>query len=153
MISVKRISPTVVNTIPSNHQFVGLIMQTLPTAQVIDCHRDPVDNCLKVYFKRYRTGNEYSYDLQALGAYYRLYYDLVAHWKRLFPERMLSVRYEEMLQDPLLMAERVYRHCGIPFDPDKIDTSTLNSDEIGCSIPYAAGLGPLKNALGQTLNV
>ncbi len=144
--------PFVVNTIPGNHQFVGLIFQSLPTARVIDCHRDPLDNCLKVYFKRYRTGNEYSYNLQALGLYYRLYYDLLVHWKRLFPERMLSVRYEEMLQAPLGMAERIYRHCSIPFDPGKIDTSMLNSEEIGCSIPYSASLGPLKENLEQALD-
>ncbi len=137
-----------VNTLPGHYLHVGLLLQALPSAILIHCHRDPVDNCLFSYFKRYAHGNAYSYDLGNLGAFYRDYHDLMAHWLKLYGDRILTVRYEDMVQDPLEAARRLYQHCGLDFDRAKI-SADFNTEEIGHWRNHQAHLEPLRRALGD----
>ena len=82
---------------PENNFYISLILKALPFAKLIFCQRDPLDNCLFIYFKRYNINNQYSYDLRNLASYYAEYQNLMAHWLALYAERILEVRYEELV--------------------------------------------------------
>ena len=66
-----------VNTMPGYFAYIGLIFLCLPTAKVIHCTRNVLDNGLYMYFKQYRHGHDYSYDLQDLAEYYKRYCELL----------------------------------------------------------------------------
>jgi tetratricopeptide (TPR) repeat protein len=136
-----------VNTLPGNYAYIGLILQAIPLARVIYCQRNPLDNCLIIYFQRYDTGNEYSYDLRNVASYYALYRDMMAHWQRLYGERILDVRYEEMVQAPQEMGARIYGYCGLEYDPAAIQTA-FTTEEMGRWRHYEPYLGTLREALG-----
>ncbi len=106
-----------------------------------------MDLCSLVYFSRYKTGNDYSYDLSHLASYYADHHDMMAHWQRLYGDRILSVRYEELVRDPAGVAARIYEFCGLDYDPEKV-SQAFTTDEIGRWKHYEPYLDTLRQALG-----
>jgi tetratricopeptide (TPR) repeat protein len=136
-----------VDTMPGNYPYLGLIFQALPWAKVIYCRRDPLDNCVFVYFQRYKARHGYSYDLENTAAYYGDYQDVMAHWHQLYGDRILGVRYEDLVGNPTDSAERIYEYCGLAYDPAAI-RADFRTDEIGHWNHYEPYLGALRKALG-----
>ena len=105
-----------------------------------------MDNCLLMYSRIYEHDHEYSYDLETLGEWYALYGDLMAHWKGLFGDRILDVRYEDLVRNPHSVSERVAEFCGIEYDSVTVQHS-FNTEEIGIFNQYDKHLGALHKAL------
>ena len=134
-----------INTSPGNYRFIGMILRGLPSARIIYCHRDPLDNCLAVYFSRYANRNKYSYDLANVASYHGCYGELMAHWQRLYGDRILAVGYEDLVRDPAEVGARMYRFCGLD-DPAPLRHG-FTTDEIGHSKHYEAYLDPVRRTL------
>ena len=58
-----------------------------------------MDVCLSCYKQLFAAGQEYSYDLVELAAYHRHHEQIMAHWKTLYPEQILTVQYEQVVAD------------------------------------------------------
>jgi hypothetical protein len=107
-----------VDKLPGHFQNLGLISLALPNARIIHCRRDPADTCLSCYATNFAAPKPFAYDLAELGQYYRAYAALMAHWRRaLPPERMLEVRYEDVLEDLEGQARRLVAFCGLEWNP------------------------------------
>jgi len=137
-----------VNTLPGNYSRLGLIFRAFPSVKVIHCTRDPLDQCLFIYFKIFTIGHEYSSDLEDLAAYYLNYRDMMAHWKRLYDERILTMDYETLVRAPQETGCRLYAHCGLDLPPAGLDAE-FTIDQIGHARHYEAQLAPLYAALGS----
>jgi len=120
VMSVRKLAPTnerVTDKMPSNYYFVGLIHLALPNSKIIHVVRDPIDTCFSCFRKLFVSGQNHTYDLGELGRYYRRYEVLMAHWRRVLPrDRILHVRYEEVIADLEGQARRIISHCGLPWD-------------------------------------
>ncbi|MEE8270756.1 MAG: sulfotransferase [Alphaproteobacteria bacterium] len=106
----------VVDKMPSNFLRIGLIAAILPNARIIHCRRDPADTCLSCYQQQFGGGQAFSYDLDDLGRYYRLYRGLIEHWRRVLPGRVLEIDYEDVVADAGGAARRLIAHCDLPWD-------------------------------------
>jgi Flp pilus assembly protein TadD len=117
---IARLAPTathVINKMPSNFFFAGLIHLMLPNARIIHVVRDPIDTCMSCFSKLFAAGQFHAYDLAELGRYYRRYKALMQHWHRVLPPgRILDVRYEDVVADLEGQARRVIAYCGLPWD-------------------------------------
>jgi len=133
---------------PDNNVYISLILKAVPFAKLIFCQRDPLDNCLSIYFERYNINNQYSYDLKNLASYYAEYQNLMAHWIAFYGERILVVRYEELVRNPETTALRLYRHCGLDFDPAAL-RHAFTIDQIGHWKHYEPHLAPLHESLAR----
>jgi len=155
----------VVDKMPSNFQFLGLIQLMLPNARIIHCRRDPIDTCLSCYSRKFADRQDFSYDLRDLGRYYRAYEDLMDHWRRLLPhDRLLEVRYEDLVNDLRTEAERLVAFCGLEWNEACLDfhrtdrpvqTASVNQvrqpiyrSSVSRWKQYARHLEPLLGALG-----
>jgi tetratricopeptide (TPR) repeat protein len=108
----------VVDKMPSNFIFAGLIHLALPNARIIHVVRDPIDTCVSCYFRLFTGSLDHTYDLGELGRFYRRYQQLMDHWRAVLPEgRMLEVRYEDVVGDLEALARRLLTHCGLDWDP------------------------------------
>ena len=56
-----------VDKMPLNFLYAGLIALALPEARIVHCRRDPVDTCLSCYSLLFGSGQGFSYDLAELG--------------------------------------------------------------------------------------
>ena len=139
-----------INSLPGHYLYLGLIFQALPTAKAVFCRREPLDQCLGIYRRRYGKENAHAYSFENIAAYHDGYVGLMAHWQRLYGPRILEVQYEELVRDPRPVAGRLFAHLDLDMDP-----ATLRADfstaEIGRWRNYKAHLGPLRAALAGLL--
>ena len=78
---------------------VGLAAILLPNAKFIHIRRDPMDISLSIYFQRF-TNLSYGFKPKTIVTHYRSYQRVMAHWhKVLGPERLIDVRYEDLVDD------------------------------------------------------
>ncbi len=148
----------------NNRLFIGLIHAALPNAKIIHCQRDPLDTCLSSYMKPFGGGVGYANDLSSLGRYYRRYEVMMAHWCHVLPpERMLEVRYEDIVDDVEGEARRIIAHCGLEWQPQCLEyyrikrpirtasvaqvCQPIYRTSLGRWRPYEAHLAPLISAL------
>ncbi|MGA2125670.1 MAG: tetratricopeptide repeat protein [Xanthobacteraceae bacterium] len=107
----------IVDRMPTNFKYAGLIHLALPNARIIHVARDPVDTCLSCFSLLFAGDQPYAYDLGELGRYYRAYEALMAHWRDVLPPgTMLEVRYEDVVDDLEGQARRIVAHAGLRWD-------------------------------------
>lgn len=153
----------VVDKMPDNFRYVGLIHLILPNATIVHCRRDPLDTCLSCYRTRFAEGNAWSYDLTTLGRRYRAYAETMSRWEALLPERVFELRYEALVEQPEREIRRLLAHCGLDFDPaclafhrqrGRVATASaaqvrqpIHTGSVGRAERYRPYLQPLLNAL------
>jgi hypothetical protein len=98
---------------------VGLILLMFPKARLINCLRHPLDVAFSAWSQLFASSAVvYSYSFDRLVAHMRLYGDLMGHWHRTFPGRILDVRYEDLVTAPEATARRAVAHLDLDWDPD-----------------------------------
>ena len=109
----------VIDKMPGNLPFVGMIRLALPNARIIMVERDPIDTCLSCFSKHFIGSLSYTYDLAELGRYARAYARLQQHWRRvLSDDRLLTVRYEDIVLDLEGQSRRLIAFCGLPWEAE-----------------------------------
>jgi tetratricopeptide (TPR) repeat protein len=112
----------IIDKMPLNFLFVGLIRLALPNARIIHACRDPVDTCFSCFSLLFAGHQPFAYDLDELGRYYRAYEALMAHWRTLLPHGvMIDVNYEDVVADLETQARRMVAHCGLDWQPQCLD--------------------------------
>lgn len=106
----------VTDKMPGNFQYVGLLRLLLPKAMVIHCVRDPVDTCLSCYRNYFSGFHPFAYDLTELGQYYRLYRDLMDHWREVVPGYVHEIGYEDLVSDPEAQIRHLLETSGLDWD-------------------------------------
>ena len=110
-------SARVVDKMPINFAYAGLIHLILPGAKIIHSRRDPVDTCLSCYSKLFTAEQSFSYDLAELGQFHRDYQELTAHLRNVLPaENFLEVDYEAVVEDLESEARRMLKFLGLPWN-------------------------------------
>ena len=154
----------IVDKLPSNFLFAGLIHLALPRARIIHVKRNAVDTCVSCYSLLFAEDQPFAYDLGELGRYYKAYEALMDHWRSVLPpERMLEVRYEDLVEDLEGQARRLVAHCGVEWDKRclafhetkrPVHTASLvqvrksiYASSVGRSRLYGSRLKPLVDAL------
>jgi len=116
--------PRFVDKFPGNFLHVGLIHLILPRARIIDVRRDARACCWSLFKQSFARGQAYSYDLADLGRYYSDYVDLMQHFERLLPGRVLRLSYEALVADTEAETRRMLDHLGLDFEPACLDFFT-----------------------------
>jgi tetratricopeptide (TPR) repeat protein len=108
--------PFFTDKLPNNFSHVGLMHLILPNAKIINARRHPCDSCLGAYKQLFGEGQNFTYDMLELAAYYRQYHATMQHWHRVLPGKVLDVHYEETVTDLETQVHRILAHCGLPFE-------------------------------------
>ena len=106
----------IIDKMPHNFQALGLIELLFPQARIIHCTRDPLDNCLSIYFLHFNAKHAYSYDLHNLGIYYMQYQRLMEHWINNLQMPILEVKYEEIVEDFERKSRDLIDFIGLAWD-------------------------------------
>ena len=106
-----------VDKMPANFLYAGLIHLMLPNAKIINCRRDAADTCLSCYTKLFAAEQLFAYDLAELGRFHRDYETLATHWRSVLPQdRYIDVHYEAVIDDLPQQARRLTDWLGLPWD-------------------------------------
>lgn len=106
---------------PLNFQFVGLIFAMFPNARIIHTVRNPLDTCLSCFFQNFTKGQDYSFNLRALAHFYNDYRRIMEHWETIYPGRIYTVRYEEMVEQQEEQTRGLLDYMGLDFEQECID--------------------------------
>lgn len=106
----------IVDKMPGNFNFVGLIHAILPKARIIHSRRHPVETCLSCYRIHFAEGHQWSYNLRELGRFYKRYWALMKYWREAFPGVMYEVRYEDNVADVEGQARRLIDYLGLEWN-------------------------------------
>jgi tetratricopeptide (TPR) repeat protein len=156
--------PHFIDKMPNNFAHVGLIHLILPNARIIDARRNPLACCFSGFKQLFASGQNFTYSLEEIGRYYRDYAELMEHWDKVLPGRVLRVQYERVVADPESQIRRLLEHCGLAFEPSCLEfhrteraVRTASSEQVrrplyGDAVDqwrhFEAHLGPLVDALG-----
>ncbi|WP_219893546.1 tetratricopeptide repeat-containing sulfotransferase family protein [Aquisediminimonas profunda] len=159
--------PRFIDKMPNNFRHIGLIHLILPNARIIDARRDPMDCGFSVFKQLFAQGQDFSYDLDHIGRYYRDYVRLMDHWDTVLPGRVLRVQHEDVLDDLEGQVRRILDYCGLPFEQSCVEfhrteravrtpsseqvRRPINRDGAGVWKNFEPWLDPLKTALAGQL--
>ena len=158
-------APHVTDKRPDNFLYLGLIKRLFPDAKIINTTRDPVDNCLSIYFLHVDHRMGYALDLMDTAHYYRQYRRLMRHWKSLFGADILDFDYDQFVDAPRPAVEKLLAFCGLDWEDgcmafhrvrNAVKTASawqvrepLYRRSSGRWQNYARHLDPLRAALGD----
>jgi len=153
---------------PHNFLNLGLIRLLFPNCRIIHCSRDPRDTCLSIYFQSFGWVHPYGTRLEWLGAYYREYLRIMKHWEDVLEPPILTVRYEDMVQDQEGTTRKILNYCGLEWDDACLEfhkskrvVATASYDQVRQKMytksrarwkNYRTHIAPLIDALGDALD-
>lgn len=157
-------APVILDKMPLNFRWVGLILAALPDARIVHVTRDPMETCWSNYKTTFAShGNGFVYGLGDLVHYHRLYRGLMAHWQDRYPTRIHTVRYEDLVADTAPVLRRILDFSGLDWSddclhPERSDRAVLTASAHQVRRPvydgnrgdwrrYAPSLAPLINGL------
>ena len=101
---------------PHNYELLGLIALLFPKAHIINCRRDPMDNCVAIYMQNFSESHGYNKDFATLGAYFREYQGLLTHWQNVVPVPIHALDYEATVAQFEVTARALINFVGLPWD-------------------------------------
>jgi len=101
---------------PDNFLYIGLIKSLFPNAKIIHTTREPLDNCLSIYFLHLSHNMGYALDLMDIGHYYGQHRRLMAHWKSLYGNDIFEFAYDNFVHEPRPAVEKMLDFCNLDFE-------------------------------------
>ena len=160
-------APFFIDKMPNNFRHLGLISLMLPKAKIIDARREPMACCFSNLKQLFAQGQEFTYSFEDIARYYRTYLELMRHWDRVLPGKVLRVQYEDVVEDLEGNVRRVLDFCDLEYEPRCIEfyktqrsVRTASSEQVRQPLSrtgleqwkyFEAWLDPLKDALGPAL--
>jgi tetratricopeptide (TPR) repeat protein len=159
--------PRFIDKMPNNFRHIGLIQLLFPNAKIIDARREPMACCFGIYKQLFARGQEFAYSIPDIARYYRTYLELMEHWDRVLPGRVLRVHHEDVVDDLEGGVRRILEHCELPFESSCVEfhrtqrsVRTASSEQVRQPIfregldqwrHFEPWLAPLREELGDAL--
>ena len=159
--------PFFVDKMPDNFRHVGLIHLILPQAKIIDMRRHPMACGFSNFKQDFEAGYSFANGLADFGQYSRDYVDMMSHFDKHLPGRVLRVHYEMLIENPDGEIRRVLDYLGLPFDEKCLRfhereraIRTASSEQVRMPLfataieqwrHYETWLEPLRQALGTAM--
>ena len=150
---------------PDNFLHIGLIKTLFPDARILCTERAALDNILSIYFLNFADAINYSDRLEDGVHYFGQHRRLMAHWREIFGDDIVTVSYDQLVRAPDQVLATTWRTLGLPpTDPDAPQTkaapvirtpsnwkarSALHTQSSGRWQNYAAELAPVIAALDR----
>jgi tetratricopeptide (TPR) repeat protein len=106
----------IVDKMPDNYMYLGLLSILFPRARFIHCRRDLRDvavSCWMTHFRQIRWAN----DGEHIVSRFREYQRIMDHWSQVLPSPVLDIDYEETVEDLEGVARRLLSWCDLEWDP------------------------------------
>ncbi len=110
----------IVDKMPENYLYLGLLASLFPRAKLIHCRRDLRDvavSCWMTHFQEIRWAR----DQQQMASRFDEYQRLMEHWRKVLPVPLLEVDYEETVGDLEGVARKLVAWCGLAWEPSCLE--------------------------------
>jgi tetratricopeptide (TPR) repeat protein len=118
----------IVDKMPHNFENIGLIKFLFPNAKIISVRRDPRDIAISNYFTDYQAkhgGMGFAYDLTDIGEQLADHNLLMHHWEQVFPGEILTINYEDVIDDLEGSARKMLAYIGVEWEQQVVKFNEL----------------------------
>ncbi len=112
---------------PDNIWYIGLIKSIFPNAKIIITERDPLDNCLSVFFLRLAPIMSYANCLSDIAHHYQQQHRLAEHWKSIFPESVYQIGYDDLVSSPASNIGNLLEFLGLDWSDECLNFHQLKN--------------------------
>jgi tetratricopeptide (TPR) repeat protein len=157
-------APYFIDKMPANWSDILFIREILPQARFIEIRRNAMDCCFSNFTHHFALAHAASFDLVHQARSYCDYARMMSHIQQVAPGFLASVRYESLIENPEAVLRGTLDYLALDwndsllsfYESDRVVRTPsaeqvrrpLNREGIGAWKPYAAWLGPLREALG-----
>jgi len=107
---------------PLNFRWIGYIKLALPEAKIIEVTRDPAATCFSIFKSHFASsGNEYAYNLEEITHYYHEYDQLMKFWHQQFPQEIIKISYDELVNEPQKQTKLLLKRLGFELEENCFD--------------------------------
>jgi hypothetical protein len=103
-------STHVTDKTPGNYHLLGLLRVLFPLGRIVHVQRDPMDTCFSILQYPFDDRSPHTSDIPLLAYSYSRYVRLMRKWEELFAGEFFTVRYEELVSNPLTIGRGLYEH-------------------------------------------
>jgi hypothetical protein len=101
-----------VDKLPLNILYTGLIIAALPEAKIVCLDRNPIVSNYRQLFSFHDSTFGYTLNLENTARYYVAFKRLVDHWRTLHPNNFYVVNYESLVANPTDEIKALLGFCG-----------------------------------------
>jgi hypothetical protein len=147
----------------ANFFYCALILRAFPNARIVHLTRHPLAACYAIYKTRFFGTFPFGNDLDDLADFYIGYRQLMEHWHKVLPGRILDVAYEDVVNAIEPSTRRLLDFVGLPYEEGCLEfhrnpAATMTASSVQVRQPlydsslqqwrnYAAELAPLSKRL------
>ena len=95
---------------------IGLILKLFPDARIINCTRDPVDNCWSIYKNYFPIKTQFVNSFKDIAKFYKLYLKTMSFWHKEFPKNIFDLKYENLVENPKDQIMKILNFCDLEWD-------------------------------------
>ena len=109
----------VVDKLPANYLWIGLIFTIFPNAKVIHVKRNAVATCWSNFTKYFSNpGIGFVYSLSDLLKYYKMYLEMMDYWDGCFPGKIYNLNYETLTEDPINEIKNLISYLDLKWEDE-----------------------------------
>tara|TARA_B110000008_G_scaffold278220_1_gene321401 strand:- start:152 stop:1705 length:1554 start_codon:yes stop_codon:yes gene_type:complete len=100
-----------------NFFWIGFIRYFFPNSKIIVTDRNPKDICLSIFKINFESGfMNFAYNQKDIAKFYNLYFDLMKYWKKLFPNQIYTINYENLIKNSEDEIKKLINFCDLEWD-------------------------------------
>ena len=109
----------VIDKLPANYLWIGLIFTIFPNAKVIHVKRNAVATCWSNFTKYFSNpGIGFVYSLSDLLKYYKMYLEMMDYWDGCFPGKIYNLNYETLTEDPINEIKNLISYLDLEWEDE-----------------------------------
>ena len=132
-----------------NFNSIGLILSLFPNAKIINCTREPVDNCWSIYKNFFPIKTQFVNDFKDITKFYRLYLNTMKFWQKEFPKNIFNLNYETLIENPKDQIEKILNFCDLEWDGNVM--SHHKSSRIIRTLSFDQANKPISKKISNTI--
>ena len=132
-----------------NFYNIGLILSLFPKARIINCTRDPLDNCWSIYKNYFPIKTQFVNDFKDIAKFYKLYLNTMSFWQKEFPKNIFNLKYETLVENPKNQIEKILYFCDLEWDENVM--SHHKSSRIIRTLSFDQANKPISKKVSNTI--
>ena len=132
-----------------NFYNIGLILSLFPKARIINCTRDPLDNCWSIYKNYFPIKTQFVNDFKDIAKFYKLYLNTMNFWQKEFPKNIFNLKYETLVENPKNQIEKILYFCDLEWDENVM--SHHKSSRIIRTLSFDQANKPISKKVSNTI--
>ena len=98
-----------------NFFYIGLIKEIFPNAKVINCKRNALCSIMSI-LQNNLIALAWAHNIEYIFKYFDIYYQMIQHYKKIFPNFIYELHYEKIVNDPEIESKKLLKFCSLPWD-------------------------------------